>query len=161
MRPTSQLPAVPTIFTPSPAKMTPSFGGTRRAGRYVLYRTDSDAISAHTPSKPGLRLWSSRFTEDTLHRTPRYLSFVFLAAALTASAAPKAATAQEVVVTQGGHTRYYDRNHHDYHEWNDREDRSYRIYLGEHHRDYREFRLTTRRQQDNYWTWRHNHPDHN
>jgi hypothetical protein len=98
--------------------------------------------------------------EDTLHQTSRYLSFLFLTAALTASAVPKGAAAQEVVVTQGDHTRYYDRNHRDYHEWNDREDRSYRVYLGERHRDYREFRLTTRRQQSDYWNWRHNHPDH-
>jgi hypothetical protein len=96
-----------------------------------------------------------------LQLASRYLSFVFLTAALTASAAPKAAAAQEVVVTQGDHTRYYDRSHRDYHVWNDGEDRSYRVYLGERHRDYREFRLNTRRQQDNYWTWRHNHPDHN
>jgi hypothetical protein len=98
--------------------------------------------------------------EDTLQLASRYLSFVFLTAALSASAVPKAA-AQEVVVTQGDHTRYYDRNHRDYHVWNDGEEHSYRMYLGERHRDYREFRLSTRRQQDNYWTWRHSHPDHN
>ena len=56
--------------------------------------------------------------EDTLQLASRYLSFVFLTAALTASAAPKAA-AQEVVVTQRDHTRYYDRNHRDYHVWKD------------------------------------------
>jgi hypothetical protein len=94
-----------------------------------------------------------------LHLASKYLSFLFLTAALTASAAPKAAAAQEVVV-QTDHPRYYDRNHRDYHEWNDREDRSYRVYLGERHRDYREFRLTTRREQSNYWNWRHSHPDH-
>jgi hypothetical protein len=96
-----------------------------------------------------------------LHQASRYLSFVFFTVALTASAVPKAAAAQEVVATQGDHTRYYDRNHRDYHEWNDNEDRSYRVYLGERHRDYREFRLTTRRQQSDYWNWRHSHPDHN
>ena len=35
--------------------------------------------------------------------------------------------------------RYYDRNGHDYHTWNDHEDRAYRVYLGEQHRNYREF----------------------
>src|SRR5208282_4053734 len=96
------------------------------AGRCVLYGTDSHAISAHTPSKPRPHLWSSRFMEDTLQLASRYLSFVFLTAALAASAAPKAA-AQEVVVTQGDHTRYYDRDHRDYHVWNDGEDPSYRM----------------------------------
>jgi len=94
-----------------------------------------------------------------MHPASRYLIFLFLTAALTASVAPKA-TAQEVVVTTDHH-RYYDRNHKDYHEWNDGEDRNYRIYLGERHRDYREFRLTTSRQQSDYWNWRHSHPDHN
>ena len=95
-----------------------------------------------------------------MHLTTKYLSFLFLTAALTASAAAKAGAAQEVVVAVGGeHTRYYDRNHRDYHEWNDREDRSYRVYLGERHRDYREFHLNSRRQQSNYWNWRHSHPD--
>jgi hypothetical protein len=100
------------------------------------------------------------FTEDNVHLTTKYLSFLFLTAALTASAAPKAASAQEVIVTTGGdHARYYDRNHRDYHEWNDREDRSYRVYLGERHRDYREFHRNNRREQSNYWNWRHSHPD--
>jgi hypothetical protein len=98
--------------------------------------------------------------EDHLRTATKYLSFLFLTAALTASAAHKAA-AQEVVVTTGGdHTRYYDRNHHDYHVWNEGEDRSYRVYLGERHRDYREFHLTTSKQQSDYWNWRHHHPDH-
>ena len=35
--------------------------------------------------------------------------------------------------------RYYDRDGHDYHQWNDHEDRAYRVYLGEQHREYREF----------------------
>ncbi|MGB2620918.1 MAG: hypothetical protein WA857_03760 [Candidatus Acidiferrum sp.] len=93
-----------------------------------------------------------------MHRASGYVGFLILIAALTASAAPKAGAAQEVVV-QVDHARYYDRNHHDYHQWNDREERSYRVYLGERHRDYREFRLTTHRQQADYWNWRHRHPD--
>jgi hypothetical protein len=95
-----------------------------------------------------------------MNQVSKYLGFIFLAGALSASAAVTASS-QEVVATVGvDHHRYYDRNHHDYHQWNDREDRSYRIYLGERHRDYREFRLTNRRQQDDYWKWRHQHPDH-
>lgn len=90
----------------------------------------------------------------------RYLGFLFLTAALTAVAAPKADAAQEVVIRhEGDHHRYYDRNHRDYHEWNDGEDRSYRVYLGERHRDYREFHRNSRREQSNYWNWRHGHPD--
>jgi hypothetical protein len=124
----------------------------------VLNDTDSRGVSAHTRYKPEHLPRSSRFTEDNVHLTTKYLSFLFLTAALTASAAPKAA-AQEVVVTTGDHSRYYDRNHRDYHVWNDREDRSYRVYLGERHRDYREFHLNNQREQSRYWSWRHSHPD--
>ena len=66
-----------------------------------------------------------------MNLTTKYLSFLFLTAALTASVAPKAVAAQEVVV-RVDHPRYYDSNHRDYHEWNDREDHSYRVYLGEY-----------------------------
>lgn len=93
-----------------------------------------------------------------MHLTTKYLSFLFLTAALTASAAPKAGAAQEVVVSVD-HNRYYDRHHHDYHQWDDREDRSYRVYLGERHRDYREFHRNSGREQNRYWNWRHSHPD--
>ena len=40
--------------------------------------------------------------------------------------------------------RYYDRNGKDYHTWNNNEDRAYRQYLGEQHRDYRDFNRTNR-----------------
>ena len=55
--------------------------------------------------------------------------------------------------------RYYDRNGKDYHTWNNNEDRAYRQYLGEQHRDYRDFNRTNRSQQQQYFTWRHTHPD--
>ena len=96
-----------------------------------------------------------------MHRAYKCLSFLFLTAALTAPLATRAAAAQEVIIRRddGDHTRYYDRNHRDYHQWNDREDHSYRIYLGERHRDYREFRRESHRRQRAYWHWRHSHPD--
>jgi hypothetical protein len=55
--------------------------------------------------------------------------------------------------------RYYDKDAHDYHAWNDHEDRAYRVYLGEQHRDYREFRKAKASQQRKYFRWRHDHPD--
>jgi len=36
---------------------------------------------------------------------------------------------------------------------------AYRRYLAERHREYREFRRLDRREQDEYWEWRHRHPD--
>ena len=55
--------------------------------------------------------------------------------------------------------RYYDKKNHDYHECNDNEDRAYRAYLQENHRDYREFRILKAPEQQQYFGWRHDHPD--
>jgi hypothetical protein len=55
--------------------------------------------------------------------------------------------------------RYYDKEHRDYHTWNDHEDRAYRVYLGEQHRDYREFAVINAGQRRDYFRWRHEHPD--
>ena len=55
--------------------------------------------------------------------------------------------------------RYYDRGRRDYHVYDSQEDRAYRIYLGEQHRSYRQFHTVKRTQQDQYFRWRHEHPD--
>ena len=55
--------------------------------------------------------------------------------------------------------RIYDRDHRDYHNWNDNEDQYYRRYLGERHRDYRPFTQQRRREQRDYWNWRHSQTD--
>ena len=53
--------------------------------------------------------------------------------------------------------RIYDRAHHDYHNWNGDEDRLYRRYLDEHHRQYRVYSKMNQKQQHAYWQWRHDH----
>jgi hypothetical protein len=55
--------------------------------------------------------------------------------------------------------RYYDKKGRDYHTWNDHEDRAYRIYLGEKHRGYREFGRINGDRRNEYFRWRHEHPD--
>ena len=55
--------------------------------------------------------------------------------------------------------RYYHREGRDYHVYNSQEDRAYRIYLGEQRRTYREFHVVKRTQQQQYFKWRHQHPD--
>jgi hypothetical protein len=55
--------------------------------------------------------------------------------------------------------RYYDRNGKDYHTWNSNEDRAYRTYLQEQHRNYRDFDRVKRGQQQEYFKWRHGHDD--
>src|SRR5215475_6308299 len=55
--------------------------------------------------------------------------------------------------------RVYDRSRKDYHNWDDKEDHAYRQYLTEQHKDYRDYSKLTRKEQDQYWNWRHDHSD--
>jgi hypothetical protein len=56
-----------------------------------------------------------------------------------------------------GEKRYYDKAHHDYHYWNDGEDRQYRAYLVERHEVYVPFVQVNRRHRDEYFRYRHEH----
>jgi hypothetical protein len=88
---------------------------------------------------------------------PRYASFVFsvfFAASLLAATAAVGCAAR---ATYG--VRYYDVDHRDYHTWDAREDHAYRQYLMEKHERYRDFSKNNQHEQDDYWTWRHGHPD--
>ena len=93
-----------------------------------------------------------------MHRPHRYASALFLTAALAASAPVMAAATPQQAGVQ---VRVYDSSHHDYHNWDDREDHAYRGYLVERHQEYRPYERQNRRQQRDYWNWRHSHPDHN
>jgi hypothetical protein len=62
-------------------------------------------------------------------------------------------------VQADGDRRYYDREGKDYHTWNSHEDHAYRVYLGEQHREYREFPRATVVERRDYYRWRHVHPD--
>jgi hypothetical protein len=84
-----------------------------------------------------------------------FLSSIFLGAALIA---PLAITAN--AAPQGISVRVYDRNHKDYHNWDDREERSYQTFRGDHPHYNETYKKDKRSQQDEYWTWRHAHPDH-
>jgi hypothetical protein len=56
-----------------------------------------------------------------------------------------------------GEKRYYDRDHRDYHYWNDGEDRQYRAYLVEQHREYVPFVKVNVRRRQEYFRYRHEH----
>lgn len=85
--------------------------------------------------------------EDDMHRGHRYLfSSILLTAAIAPATAMMAATRPQDNGWQEEHrrddndrNRFYDRDHRDYHNWNNNEDHSYRLYLGERHREYRPF----------------------
>jgi hypothetical protein len=83
----------------------------------------------------------------------RYFKMSMLCGALVL---PIAVRAQE---TRPEPRRYEDRAHHDSHEWNDKEAQAYRRYLQEHHKKDHDFAKASKREKQDYWNWRHNHPD--
>jgi hypothetical protein len=56
--------------------------------------------------------------------------------------------------------RVYDKNHKDYHNWDDNENRAWGNFLVENHRDHHEYAKSNKKEQAEYWNWRHAHPDH-
>jgi hypothetical protein len=88
--------------------------------------------------------------------THRYISSLLLAAALAAPVAVMAAPAPK---DEGVQVRVYDSRHKDYHNWDDRENNSWGIYLTNNHKKKHEFSRSSRREQSHYWDWRHSHPD--
>jgi hypothetical protein len=88
--------------------------------------------------------------------THRYISSVLLTAALAAPVAIMAAAAPQEANVQ---VRVYDRDHKDYHNWDDNENRAWGQYLTENHRESHEFAKANRKEQSRYWNWRHSHPD--
>jgi len=98
----------------------------------------------------------------------RYLfSSVCLTAALAVPSVMSYAAARQDNGRQEEHrhddndrNRIYDRDHRDYHNWDDNEDHRYRQYLVERHREYHPFIEIKVKEQRAYWNWRHSHPDH-
>ena len=86
----------------------------------------------------------------------RYVSSLFLAAAI---AAPAAMMAHPRPQDGNVRVRVYDRDHRDYHTWDDHEDRAYRRYLIAKHRSYREYHRQHHTVQRHYCNWRHSRLD--
>lgn len=72
---------------------------------------------------------------------------------------PTITSAVGQVVVQVEPHRYYDRDHRDYHNWDDHEDHAYRAWVAERHRTYVEWERVPPRDQRAYWRWRHQHSD--
>jgi len=85
----------------------------------------------------------------------RYLTVLFLSAALAGSVAVRADDHHSDSQTK----RYYDKDARDYHEWNQHEDQVYHQYVTENHKRDREFTKTNNAEKKDYFKWRHEHPD--
>jgi hypothetical protein len=55
--------------------------------------------------------------------------------------------------------RVYDREHKDYHHWDENENRAWIRYNQENHHEAHEWAKANRKEQAEYWRWRHEHPD--
>jgi hypothetical protein len=86
---------------------------------------------------------------------PRFLNAVLLGAALITplTIAPAALLAQDHRIV------YHDKLHNDDHEWNDHENRAYRMWVKEGHRKSVVFAKLNENDQQAYWGWRHEHSD--
>jgi len=91
-----------------------------------------------------------------MNRAYRLASSLFLAAAIAAPVSMLAAPAAQDAAVQ---VRVYDRDHKDYHNWDDNENKRWGLYLQENHRKEHDFKKATRKEQSEYWKWRHDHPD--
>jgi hypothetical protein len=89
--------------------------------------------------------------------TNRCIRSLILAAAIAAPLAIMAAPAPKDDSVQ---IRVYDRNHKDYHNWDDHENNAWGVYLTNNHKKAHEFSKSSKREQSSYWNWRHSHPDH-
>jgi hypothetical protein len=53
----------------------------------------------------------------------------------------------------------YDKRNKDYHDFDEHEDRAWRIYWQQHHHNYIDWDRASARQRQDYWNWRHSHSD--
>jgi hypothetical protein len=99
---------------------------------------------------------TSNLEEFKMHSTRRVFASLILAAALMAPVSILAASKpQRDSVT----VRVYDRDHKDYHNWDDNENRAWGVFLTSNHRKQHEFSKANKKEQSEYWNWRHSHPD--
>jgi hypothetical protein len=89
-------------------------------------------------------------------RAHRYVASLLVTAGLAAPMAILAVPAPQEATIK---VRVYDREHKDYHNWDDNENRAWGRFIAETHRKDHEFSKANKREQAEYWNWRHSHPD--
>ena len=93
-----------------------------------------------------------------MHRAHRYMASLLLTATLAAPVAIMAAPRPQRANVQ---VRVYDKNHKDYHNWDDHENQAWGSYRSGNHKKPQEYSKTSRKEQGQYWNYRHSHPDKN
>jgi hypothetical protein len=91
-----------------------------------------------------------------MYRADRHIASLLLTAALVVPVAIMANPApQEASVN----VRVYDKDHKGYHNWDAKENQAWGEYLTENHHKHYEYSKANSKQQEQYWNWRHAHPD--
>ena len=93
-----------------------------------------------------------------MHRSYHYIASLLLTAALAGPVSLMAAPLPQEARVQ---VRVYDKQHKDYHNWDDNENRVWGQYLTENHKSPHEFSKANKSEQSQYWNYRHAHPDKN
>jgi hypothetical protein len=89
----------------------------------------------------------------------RFAAFALIGALAAPFGMAASASAQDRDRPARTERRVYDRTHKDYHVWNDHEGQAYRSWLGERQLKYRDYGRLQHKQQNEYWQWRHDHPE--
>ena len=95
----------------------------------------------------------------SMHRAKYLIGSFLLVAALAAPVSIRAIPATQEDHKQDEHKKVYDKQHKDYHNWDDNENRAWGNFLTENHRDSHDFAKANKKEQSEYWNWRHSHPD--
>ncbi len=92
-----------------------------------------------------------------MQRFNRYLGLLLLGAAFMAPAGLQARGGAQGEPHQNDkkQKQYYDKDHKDYHTWDNQEDVTFRSWLDGRHEKYREFSKLDGKEQTQYWNFRH------
>jgi type II secretory pathway pseudopilin PulG len=92
----------------------------------------------------------------------RYFTSIALLSALAVPVALSAQDRDHDDHDRDNNHRVYDRQYRDYHNWNNDENGRYRQWYGSQYsgRSYRDYNKLSRKQQNDYWKWRHKNNDH-
>jgi|SRR5580704_13573051 hypothetical protein len=133
--------------------------------KYVRVRALTYSLYAAIPDRKYLNRgivfhflsWFPLNMEETeMQKVRRYIRGALLTAALAVPVALVAAPVPQEAQVQ---VRVYDSEHKDYHNWDDHENAAWIRFQDENHRKHHEFTKADKKEQAEYWNWRHSHPD--
>lgn len=86
-------------------------------------------------------------------KTHKHIASLLLTAALTAPLG-----AALIMAPSASAAAQDDRDHHD-RKWDDHEQAAWGRFLAEKHRKDHDYTKSKKKEQEEYWNWRHDHPD--